>query len=307
MAKLPGGGQHRSESHTSDGGFAYESDEEFWRLRWQSMRNSARKLSHTQEKRAIRKLPKMQRKKQRERLKDTQRAGHVGGVDPEGAPPKPPGMAAAATALCGCIVSFFAGLVRAFVEGIVPLLPLLVMVAHFFLRAARVRNPWRSCRPSSHSAEFLKLVAAATVLLPIASAVAVEHTEIALASVHRQLQTTTTALTDANIRAAVDACLAEDPVYMVCPNTEYGDAADWDVGAVTSFDFLLADSVHRPGGPAASGQFVGGPVFTNWNIGSVTSTVRSAHPPSSTSAFPRSTPVFVSPSRSFCRFPFECT
>ena len=70
-----------------------------------------------------------------------------------------------------------------------------------------------------------------------------------------------TPLTNANILAAVDACLAEDPINMVCPNTEYGDAADWDVGGVTDFSYALSTFSNRPGGGAASTQFVNGAVF----------------------------------------------
>ena len=122
MATLPGGGHH-FESHTSGGGFAYEFDAEFWCLRWQVMRNSPRGWSYTQEKRAIRKVRKMKRKRQRQRLTGVQWAGHAGGVDPpDGAPPKPSGMAAAAVTLCGRVVSVFTGLSRACVEGIAPLL-----------------------------------------------------------------------------------------------------------------------------------------------------------------------------------------
>eukprot|EP01048_Picozoa_sp_COSAG05_P020984 COSAG05_NODE_3724_length_1882_cov_1.684801_1_plen_305_part_10 len=90
----------------------------------QIMRNSPREWSYTQKKRAIWKLPKMKRKKQRQRLKDAQRTEHAGGVDSDGAPPKPSGMTAAAVTLRGCIVSFVAGLLRACVGGIAPLLPL---------------------------------------------------------------------------------------------------------------------------------------------------------------------------------------
>ena len=89
----------------------------------------------------------------------------------------------------------------------------------------------------------------------------------------RRLQTT--ALTNNNIHAAVDACLAEDPLYMVCPNTEYGDAADWDMSAVTDVSSLFSVQSDRPGGGAGSAQFVGGSVFADWNMGSVRTTYNS--------------------------------
>ena len=85
-----------------------------------------------------------------------------------------------------------------------------------------------------------------------------------------------TPLTNANILAAVDACLAEDPINMVCPNTEYGDAADWDVGGVTDFSYALSTFSNRPGGAAASTQFVGGSVFANWDVIGATSFLSSA-------------------------------
>jgi hypothetical protein len=44
-----------------------------------------------------------------------------------------------------------------------------------------------------------------------------------------------TPITDENIQDAVDACLAEDPVALNCPGTEYGSAAEWDTSSVTSF------------------------------------------------------------------------
>ena len=93
---------------------------------------------------------------------------------------------------------------------------------------------------------------------------------------HRQLQAAT-ALTNANIHAAVDACLAEDPEYMRCPNTQYGDAAGWDVSSVTDFADLMSTEGGRTGGAAASTQFVGGLVFADWDTSSATTTENSPH------------------------------
>eukprot|EP01048_Picozoa_sp_COSAG05_P020441 COSAG05_NODE_3472_length_2039_cov_7.464948_1_plen_207_part_00 len=134
------------------------------------------------------------------------------------------------------------------------------------LCVASLRRSWRGCLPSGHSGSPLLLLAV-IVLLPVAGAM-VEQTQLPNAEPRRRLQT---ALTNANILAAVDACLAEDPIYMVCPNTEYGDAADWDVGDVTNFDHALSANSARPGGAAASTQFVGGSVFSTWNVSGATS------------------------------------
>ena len=109
------------------------------------------------------------------------------------------------------------------------LLPLYQIAGAFFLWVASLRQSWRGCLPSGHSGSPLLL--AVIVLLPVAGAVA-EHTQLPNAEPRRRLQT---ALTNANIHAAVDACLAEDAINMVCPNTEYGDAVAWDVSGVTNF------------------------------------------------------------------------
>ena len=42
-----------------------------------------------------------------------------------------------------------------------------------------------------------------------------------------------TAITDANIRTAVAACLAVDPVGGICPGTAYGSMPGWSTSAVT--------------------------------------------------------------------------
>ena len=142
------------------------------------------------------------------------------------------------------------------------------------LCVASLRQSWRGCLPNGHSGGPLLLLAV-IVLLPVAGAVA-EHTQLPNAEPRRRLQT---ALTNANIHAAVDACLAEDAINMVCPNTEYGDAADWDVGGVTNFAHALSAHSSRPGGAAASTQFVGGSVFSNWDVSGATSVERSACSP----------------------------
>ena len=50
-----------------------------------------------------------------------------------------------------------------------------------------------------------------------------------------------TALTDANIRTARDACLAVDPVGGICPGTPYGSMPGWDTSAVTDMNSLFYD------------------------------------------------------------------
>lgn len=104
-----------------------------------------------------------------------------------------------------------------------------------------------------------------------------------------------TPITDGNIHAAVDACLAEDP-QMNCPGTEYGRAADWDTSSVTNMAFLLARHPNRgtmfpgtgvpysPDNPtiliAQSEQFHDTSVFANWDTSATTNVYGSA-PPSS--------------------------
>jgi hypothetical protein len=43
-------------------------------------------------------------------------------------------------------------------------------------------------------------------------------------------------LTDANIHAAVTACLLVDPVGGDCPDEAYGPMDTWDTGSVTIFE-----------------------------------------------------------------------
>ena len=127
------------------------------------------------------------------------------------------------------------------------------------------------------------MASAAAALLMVTTAVGATEPALVDQSRRRKLQNTT-AITNANIYAAVDACLNEDPTYMVCPNTEYGDAADWDVSGVTHFAFLLCyqDCGHgsRVGGRLASysGKFKGGSVFQNWDMSAATTTANSAPP-----------------------------
>ena len=79
----------------------------------------------------------------------------------------------------------------------------------------------------------------------LANHVAPEPSEAQLATESRRaLQPTTTPITNANIHAAVAECEAEDPACQTgpcafdCPISQalYGRIADWDVGAVTSFN-----------------------------------------------------------------------
>ena len=50
-----------------------------------------------------------------------------------------------------------------------------------------------------------------------------------------------TAISNTNIRTAVAACLAVDPVGGICPNTTYGSMPDWDTSAVTDMSSLFRD------------------------------------------------------------------
>jgi surface protein len=67
-----------------------------------------------------------------------------------------------------------------------------------------------------------------------------------------------TALTDANIRTAVAACLAVDPVGGICPGTPYGSMPGWDTSAVTDMSglFQMLQSFNAD--------------ISAWNVGQVT-------------------------------------
>ena len=46
-------------------------------------------------------------------------------------------------------------------------------------------------------------------------------------------------LTDANVQAAVTACLLVDPVGGDCPNEAYGSMDTWDLSLVTNVNLLF--------------------------------------------------------------------
>ena len=72
-----------------------------------------------------------------------------------------------------------------------------------------------------------------------------------------------TAITDANIRTAVAACLAVDPVGGICPNTAYGSMPDWDTSAITDMSSLFQS------------KDIFNADISAWNVGQVTDMNRS--------------------------------
>lgn len=80
-----------------------------------------------------------------------------------------------------------------------------------------------------------------------------------------------TPITNDNFQAAVQACVAEDPVALNCPGTEFGAAATWSTGAVQTFGWQQgSDSIFCPGGTGVDSPLTTLSALANWDTGAGT-------------------------------------
>merc|ERR1712093_736872 len=74
-------------------------------------------------------------------------------------------------------------------------------------------------------------------------------------------------LTNADIKNAVNECLAEDAKMGDCPNNKYGVMSEWDTSKVTDMSGLFQDPPRADSSDPTS-SFNG--IIGNWNVKSVT-------------------------------------